>query len=104
MFVASLVIVVAMVAASGVAALVLPPHGMLPMDLGPGSGLRWLPKEVALVLWPALGVVSYLVARLSAALGEMRSGSEVGLTIALLVLLLAQGGSILVAINRGGRA
>jgi hypothetical protein len=103
MFVVDLVLVLAMVSASAVGALALPPNGMLPMDVGAGSGLSWMPKTVALVLWPALGVVSYLVIRLSDAFGQMGPKSQVGLTIALALMLMAQTGSILVAVNRRGR-
>jgi hypothetical protein len=103
MFVADLVLVVAMVSASAFGALALPPNGMLPVDLGVGSGLSWMPKGIGLVLWPALGVGSYFLFRLAGAFGQMGPKSLVGLTIALALMLLAQSGSILVAINRRGR-
>lgn len=103
MFVTDLVLVLAMVSASAFGGLALPPNGMLPVDLGVGSGLSWIPKLVGLVLWPALGVVSYLVARLAAAFGQLSPKSQAGVTLALGLMLLAQTGSILVAINRRGR-
>lgn len=103
MVVADVVLVVVMVGASAFGALALPPNGMLPVDLGAGSGLRWLPKTIALVLWPALGVASYLVSRLAVAAGLASLRSQTGLTIALALMLVAQAGSILVAIIRQGR-
>ena len=103
MLVADLLLVVAMLGASAFAALALPPNGMLPVDLGLDSGLSWIPKTIGLVLWPALGVVSYLVTRLASAFGQMGPRALVGLTVALALMLLAQTGSILVAISRRGR-
>ena len=103
MFIADLLLVLAMVSASSIGALALPPNGMLPVDLGLGSGLSWMPKAIALVLWPGLGLVSYVVARLAAAFGQLSPKSQVGLTIALALMLLVQTGSILVAISRRGR-
>lgn len=103
MFVADVLLVVVMVAASAFAALALPPNGMLPLDVGAGPGLSWMPKSVALVLWPALGVVTYLGTRVAGALGQLSFRSQVGVTIALALMLLVQTGSILVAIARRGR-
>ena len=102
MFVADLVLVLVMVATSASAALVLPPDGMLPVDLGAGPGLSWMPKSVALVLWPAIGVVAYLATRPWTGVGRLDVRSQVGLTVALALMLLVQIGSVLVAINRRG--
>jgi hypothetical protein len=101
MFVADLVLVLLMVGTSAVAALALPPNGMLPVNLG--AGLSWMPKSIGLAVWPGIGVVSYLGTRLSAAFGRLSVQSQVGLTIALALMLSVQTGSILIALNRRGR-
>jgi hypothetical protein len=103
MFVADPVLVLAMVATSAVAALVLPPHGTVPVNVGAGWGLTWIPKTIPLVMWPAVGVVSYLATLLPVASGQLSVRSQVGLTIALGLMLLTQTGSVLLAISRRGR-
>lgn len=103
MFVADPLLVLAMVAMSAFAALVLPPNGMVPVNVGAGFGLTWIHKVIPLVMWPAVGVVSYLVTLLSVAAGRLSVRSQVGLTIALGLMLLTETGSVFIAINRRGR-
>ena len=103
MAVANLLLVLAMVGTSAFGALALPPDGQLPINFAAGPRLNWMPKAIVLVLWPAMGVVSYLTTGLSAALGAMSARSRIGLTIALGLMLLVQAGSLLLALKRRGR-
>lgn len=103
MSVANLLLVLAMVAMSAFGGLALPPDGQLPINLAAGPRLSWMPKVIVLVLWPAMGVASYLTTGLSAALGPVSARSRIGLTIALGLMLLVQTGSLLVALKRRGR-
>lgn len=103
MSVANLLLVLAMVGASAVGALALPPDGQLPVNVVAGHRLSWMPKAIALVLWPAMGVISYLTTGLSAAWGPVSTRSRIGLTIALGLMLLVQTGSLLLALKRRGR-
>jgi hypothetical protein len=103
MFVADLVVVLAMVAASTVGALALPPDGMVPVDLVPGAGVQWLPKSIGLAVWPAVGVTAYLAVQVSLDTGRPTGHPRVALTVALALLLLVQTVAILVAVSRRGR-
>lgn len=103
MSVANLLLVLAMVGMSAFGGLALPPDGELPINLGAGPRLSWMPKAIVLVLWPAMGVASYLSTRPWAAFGPLRTRSQVGLAIALGLMLLVQTVSLLVALKRRGR-
>lgn len=106
--IADLALVVAMLSVAGYGALVLPPDGMVPVDVGPaplrglGPGIYWMPKAVVLVAWPAVGVLAVLLVAVPLN-GLGGSGARVGLTVALALLLLAETAAVSVAVRRGGR-
>jgi hypothetical protein len=103
MLIADVALVVAMLAASFYGAVALPTDGMVPVDLGAGTSLHWMPKRIGLVLWPAIGVVAYALVGVAAG-PRLDAGSRtVGLTVALGLILAAQLGSIAIAVRRSGR-
>jgi hypothetical protein len=101
--IADVLLVVAMLGASVYGAVALPPNGMVPVDVGPGSALNWLPKRVGLVLWPAIGVVAYFSVGFVAVGRQTSAAPRVGLTIALALILAAHLGSVVFAVCRSGR-
>jgi hypothetical protein len=53
------VLLLAMIAASGWAAVTLPPDARIPIHFGSDKHCYWVPKRVGLVAWPAAGVLVY---------------------------------------------
>jgi hypothetical protein len=81
----------------------LPAGAQLPMHFGPGGFGNWIPKNVALLLWPATAVVLYAILVLTAR-SQQASGSNglsFGLTAALALILVNYVGAIWAAISRG---
>jgi hypothetical protein len=84
----------------------LPAGARLPLHLGPAGYTNWQPKNVALVIWPAIAVV---VCVITIVVGQHKQhhGSQtlpVVLTIVLAVVLLSYLGALRAALNRSGRA
>jgi hypothetical protein len=80
----------------------LPAGAELPMHFGPAGYGRWVPKNVALVLWPAIAAAIYVVLALSAR-SQQASGSHslsFGLTVALALMLVNHAGALWIAISR----
>lgn len=95
-------LVVAMVCLSGAAALRLPADARVPVHFGPWSHLTAVPKAPGLVLWVAVGVVTYL----AAGLGHHRTADvaqRLGVTVALAIILVAQAVAVGLAIARSRR-
>lgn len=98
-------LVLGMVGVSLYGASALPPGARIPIHFGPGSFNNWVPKNVGLIMWPAGGAVIYVILVITARSEQATgggSGTAVGLTIALLVILITQVGALRVALNRGG--
>jgi hypothetical protein len=94
-----------MITVSLYGARILPPGAQVPVHFGLGYYNNWMPKNVGLVLHPVLGVVVYVIFVVTAfhARAEGSSVPQVGLTLALVVMLLVQTGAIRVALTRSGR-
>jgi hypothetical protein len=83
-------LVVAMVCLSGGAALRLPADARVPVHFGRWAPHTAIPKTPGLVLWVAIGVVTYLAAGV---LGHPRTAEiaeRLGLTLALATILVTQ--------------
>lgn len=97
-------LVVAMVCVSGWAALRLPADARVPVHFGRWSPHTAVPKTPGLVLWVAIGVVTYLAADV---LGHPRTAAlaeRVGLTIALATILGTQAVAVGLAAVRSRRS
>ena len=82
----------------------LPPGAQVPVHFGPGGYNRWLPKKTGLVIWPALGAVVYLIVVVTAHDKGIHGSPAVGLTVALVVILVTQIGALAVAFTRVRRS
>jgi hypothetical protein len=94
-----------MITVSLYAARILPHDAQVPVHFGPGYYNNWMPRNVGLVLHPALGAVVYVIFVVTAfhARADGTSGPTIGLTLALVVMLLVQTGAIRIALTRSGR-
>ncbi len=88
-------------------AAILPAGAQLPMHFGPGGYTNWRPKNVGLVMCPAVGVVVFVILVTTARNQQANSGHglplPIGLTVALAILLANQVGAIRAALKRSGR-
>lgn len=102
MLIVDAVLLLGMVGLAVFGAATLPPGAQVPIHFGLGSYNNWMPKKVGLVLWPAIGVLAYVVLVIT----ERRphhGGATTGLTIALVVILVTQTGALRAAVGRSGR-
>lgn len=53
--------VLALVALSAWGAVALPPGSKIPLHHGFGGWNNWQPKKLALIVWPAIGAVLYVI-------------------------------------------
>jgi hypothetical protein len=83
-------LVVAMVCVSGWAALQLPADARVPVHFGRWSPHTAVPKTQGLVLWVAIGVVTYLAAGVLGHPGRAQLAERLGLTVALATILVTQ--------------
>jgi hypothetical protein len=97
------VLVVAMVCMAGYGALRLPSHARIPVHFGPLSWQTSVPKTPGLVLWVAVGVVTWLTAGLLASPRAGGAAERVGLTLALATILVAQAVAVGLAVVRSRR-
>jgi hypothetical protein len=97
------VLVVAMVCLSGYAGLRLPSHARVPVHFGSMSWHTSVPKTPGLVLWVAVGVVTWLTAGLLGSPGAADGTARVGLTLALATILVAQVVAVGLALTRSRR-
>lgn len=101
------VLLLGMIGVSLYGAARLPDGAQVPIHFGPGSYNNWVSKNIGLVLWPAAGMVVYVILiithRSGQASGRSGSGLAVGLTVALVVMLVTQVGALRVAFSRSGR-
>lgn len=83
-------LVVAMVCVSGAAALRLPADARVPVHFGRSSPHTAVPKTPGLVLWVAIGVVTYLAAGVLGHPATAQLAERLGLTLALVTILVTQ--------------
>lgn len=83
----------------------LPAGAQVPTHFGPLGYNHWVPKDLGLWLWPAVGVVVYAIVVIAALNQRAHGGpaAPIGLTLALALMLANQIGAVRVAINRGDR-
>jgi hypothetical protein len=86
---------------------ILPAGAQLPMHFGPAGYTNWAPRNVGLLTWPALGAVVYVILVLQARSHQAAGGHglslPVGLTLALVLMLVNHVGALRAAVNRSGR-
>jgi hypothetical protein len=98
------VLVVAMVCLSGWGALRLPPDARIPVHFGALSRHTSVPKAPGLVMWVAVGVVTYLAAGVLASPHAGDVTARLGLTLALGTILVTQAVAVGLAVTRNRRA
>ena len=94
------VLVVAMVCLSWWGALRLPPDARVPVHFGPWSPHTAVPKTPGLVLWVAVGVVTYLAAGVLVFRRTATVAAQLGLTVALATILMTQAVAVALAVAR----
>jgi hypothetical protein len=97
------VLVVAMVCLSGWGGVRLPPDARVPVHFGRWSRSTAVPKTPGLVVWAAVGVVTWL----GGVLGAARTGgptARAALTLALATILVTQGVAVALAVTRSRRS
>jgi hypothetical protein len=98
------VLLLAIIGASLYGAATLPPGAQVPLHFGPAGYNRWLPKNVGLVIWPALGAAVYVIVVVTGRAKFVHGSPAVGLIVALGVILATQIGSLAVALTRSRRS
>ena len=98
------VLVVAMVCLSGFGALRLPPEARIPVHFGPWSEQTSVPKAPGLVMWVAVGVVTYLAGGVLTRPHTTDVTARLGLTLALGTILVTQAVAVGLAVIRHLRA
>jgi hypothetical protein len=98
-------LLLAMICVSLYGAAALPPGAQLPVHFGPAGFNRWAPKNVGLILHPAIGAVAFVIVVVNVRNHQTHGGlgPASGLTIALGVILITQIGALAVALNRSRR-
>jgi hypothetical protein len=100
------VLLLAMVAASGWAAVTLPPDARIPIHFGSDEHCYWVPKRAGLVAWPAAGAVCYAILggfSASSVASNWVPGVRAVLTPAVVCVLLGfQAGALVLARRRRG--
>ncbi|HLI36731.1 MAG TPA: hypothetical protein VKV80_05230 [Streptosporangiaceae bacterium] len=99
------VLLLGMIGTSLYGAAALPAGAQVPVHFGPAGYNRWVPRNAGLVMWPAIGVVVYVILVIMGRSQRANGGSgpPIGLTIALAVMLVTQVGALRVALSRSGR-
>jgi len=103
--VASGIVVLALVAISVYGARTLPPGSMVPVHHGIGGWNNWQPKKLALIVWPATGVLVFgiLLAASSTASASGKTTPAVIAPIVLLVVAFSYYNAIRAALRQSGR-
>jgi uncharacterized membrane protein len=81
----------------------LPPGAQVPVHFGPGGYNRWVSKSTGLTMWPATGVLVYVILIVTSRDPGTHGSPATGLTIALVVILVTQIGALAVALGRNRR-
>lgn len=99
------VLLLGMIGVSLYGAGTLPVGALVPIHFGPASYNNWVPKSIGLAIWPAGGVVVYVILAITLRNQQVHGGSgpKIGLTIALVVMLVTQVGALRAAFARNGR-
>jgi len=104
--IAGAIAVAAMVAISVYGARILPPGSLVPLHHGIGGYNNWQPKTLALIAYPAIGVLGYAIM-----LGATSSASSNGKTtpaiiapIAMVVVAISEYGAVRAAVRQNGRS
>jgi hypothetical protein len=96
------VLLIGIIGVSVYGARTLPPDARVPLHFGPAGYTNWQPRNFALVLWPAIGVVVYIV--LVATSHGQHSGHglpvPVVLTAVLAIMLVSHVGALQAANRR----
>jgi uncharacterized membrane protein len=100
---AGVIAIAAMIAISVYGAVTLPPGSQVPVHHGIGGYNNWQPKTLALISYPAIGVLVFgiLFAATSGASGK--SGPAVLAPIAMVVIAISEYGAVRAAIKQNGR-
>lgn len=98
------VLLLGIVAVSLYGAAVLPPAAQWPLHLGPGGYGNWVPRNVGLLMGPAIATIIYVILAIAARSQQAAGGSglPVGLTAALAVMVPNQIGALRAALSRSG--
>jgi hypothetical protein len=97
------VLLLAIIGVSLYGAAALPSGAQVPIHFGPAGANRWLPKKTGLAIWPALGVIAYVIVLATDHDKGIHGSPATGITVALCVILATQIGSLAVALTRGRR-
>jgi hypothetical protein len=101
------VMLLGIVAVSVYGATVLPPAAQWPLHLGPGGYGNWVPRNVGLLMGPAIAMIIYVTLAITAR-GQQAvgggSGLPDGLTVVLAVMVPNQIGALRAALGRSGRS
>jgi hypothetical protein len=81
----------------------LPPGAQVPVHFGPGGYNRWVSKNAGLALWPAVGVLIYVILMVTSRKPQTHGGPTTALTIVLGVILVTEIGALAVALGRSRR-
>jgi hypothetical protein len=95
------VLLLVIVGVSLYGAVTLPPGAQVPVHFARGGYNRWLPKKAGLAIWPGIGAVAYGIILVTGHDKGIHGSPDVGLTIALGVILATQIGALVVALSRG---
>jgi len=102
------VLLLGIICASVYGAKILPAGAQLPLHFGPAGYTRWAPKNIGLLMWPAIGVAVYVLlvvqARSHHATGGHGLPLPAGLTLVLALMLVSHVGAVRVAVSRGGQS
>jgi len=85
--------------------LVLPPTAQWPLHLGPAGYGNWVPRNVGLLMGPAIATVIFVILVVTGhgQQSDEASGLPTGLTIALALMLANQIGALRAALSRCSR-
>ncbi len=102
--IAGSVLLVAMIAVAGYAAVTLPADAQVPVHYGIGGYNNWQPKRVAVALWAGVAVLLYVLILVTAAAAGAHGtlAAAVILPVAQLIVIANQLGAIRAARARTG--
>ena len=97
------VLLLAIIGVSLYGAAALPSGAQVPVHFGPAGYNRWLPKKTGLAIWPALGVMAYVIIVVTARDKGIHGSPATGLTTALGVIMATQVGALTIALTGSRR-
>ena len=104
LFIIESILLLGTIAVSLYGATVLPPTAQWPLHLGPGGYGNWVPRNVGLLMGPAIATVVFVILVVTAHSQQADGTSSLptGLTIALAAMLANQLGALKAAQARSG--